>query len=567
VAVPDRISCLRQVPLFAQISESNLRRVAEIAREVTFPRGSLLARLGQPGRAFIYIITGEALVRTVQNRHWRPVGYLRADSSFGATSLLVGEPHDATVQAMTDINALVIDRADFSRLLAQVPTLEEQLFLTEELERKLHNERFPWLGPNEVVILVVRRHWFLLLRSLLLPTLILALLGAALVYLGSLAEAWSWVPAVIVTATIYASIVIFRWFDWRNDYLAVTTERTVHREFVLAHLDETQHAAPLNMIQNVTVNAGFFGNLLGYGNIAIETAAQTHIGQILFDHASGATGFKDVVFQQIERAQARNYTSGYEQMRRELKQRLGWMTIEEIQARNQATTPPPPAAERPARASSGLVEALKRLRPFPPLRLVEGSQITWRKHWIFLLKKIWQPMLAGFIWLMVTIAAIMGEFPFITPDRALGVALGLVLLLAGIVLWFLWEYIDWENDIYILTDERIVDVEKKPFFFAEHRREATLDRIQNVNTAIPGPLAALLHYGNVDIDTAGEEGIFTFTHVVEPAEVTREIMTRVVRQRESRAKLEEQQRRREIVDWVTTYEALRREHESKPPGS
>ena len=108
MALSEAITYVRQVPLFAHLSEANLHRVGELAREVTFPRGSLLARLGQPGRALIYIISGEALVRTVSKKHWRPVGYLRPGDSFGATSLLLHSAHNVS-QAELDAGVTYLD--------------------------------------------------------------------------------------------------------------------------------------------------------------------------------------------------------------------------------------------------------------------------------------------------------------------------------------------------------------------------------------------------------------------------------------------------------------------------
>jgi len=119
--------------------------------------------------------------------------------------------------------------------------------------------------------------------------------------------------------------------------------------------------------------------------------------------------------------------------------------------------------------------------------------------------------------------------------------------------------------VYIVTEDRIIDVEKVPLWGREERREASLERIQNVNLLIPGPLAAALHYGNVDIDTAGGEGKFTFTNVVEPHQVQREIMFRVEQARQRRQQLEAQRRQKEIADWLAVYERLRQERGTAAP--
>ena len=75
--------------------------------------------------------------------------------------------------------------------------------------------------------------------------------------------------------------------------------------------------------------------------------------------------------------------------------------------------------------------------------------------------------------------------------------------------WFWWEATDWSNDLYIVTRDRIIDVEKHPLKLSEERREASLGMIQNVSLRMPSIFANLFQYGDVLVQTAGA-GEFTF---------------------------------------------------------
>jgi uncharacterized membrane protein YdbT with pleckstrin-like domain len=55
----------------------------------------------------------------------------------------------------------------------------------------------------------------------------------------------------------------------------------------------------------------------------------------------------------------------------------------------------------------------------------------------------------------------------------------------------------------------------------ENRREAPLSAIQNVDIESPSLWARALGYGNVQIQTAGATGNFTFDHVRDPKDVQR----------------------------------------------
>ncbi|HOG48588.1 MAG TPA: PH domain-containing protein, partial [Anaerolineae bacterium] len=488
------------------------------------------------------------------------VDYLQAGASFGVSSLLLGEPHDTTIEAKTDLVALVLYRSDFSRLLQQNPGIEEQLAPPDEVSAKLSHEHLDWLTPGEVVIYHGLRHWFVFAQDMVLPTLGLLALGTiSFAMLRSLQTAcWGAVLGLLLVS--YVLVLLWRLMDWRNDYFVVTTQRVVRRELVLLQ-HETRLEAPLNRVQNVTINRSAWGNILGFGDAVIETAAQAGVGRIVFDHLRDPEAAKDVIFKQIYRTQARLRTAEGETVRAELKRRLQWATSEELAAQGElhrpTESPSPPAR------SSGWLARLGRIRLLPPLRLEEHGQITWRKHWLFLLGRIWLSTLAALALLALFAAYVLGHMPAL-PPASLGVVLGALLaaLVIGSLLW--WQVVDWENDVYIVTEDRLIDVEKKPLFFAEQRRETTLDRVQNVNLIMPSLLATVLDFGDVNIETAGGEGTFTFTHVAAPRDVQREIMSRVARQRERRQQLEAQQRRRELADWFAAYESLRAQRQEPP---
>src|SRR6266704_767281 len=90
-----RIRHLQRVPLFTGFNEDELRRVAELARIVETPAGTVVTQIGEPGDSFFIIIDGAVGVRT-------PVGAgseLHAGDFFCEMSLLDGEPRSATIVA------------------------------------------------------------------------------------------------------------------------------------------------------------------------------------------------------------------------------------------------------------------------------------------------------------------------------------------------------------------------------------------------------------------------------------------------------------------------------------
>lgn len=136
-----------------------------------------------------------------------------------------------------------------------------------------------------------------------------------------------------------------------------------------------------------------------------------------------------------------------------------------------------------------------------------------RRHWFILLKWLTPP----FVLFLATVGVGVG----------IGLALSLsmpvwagaiVLLSIGPLGFTIWRFLDWENDHYILTDQRVLHIERVYFLF-ESREEANLDKVQDVTIRMPSLLANLLYFGNVEIETASTAGQIRFESVPKPRSV------------------------------------------------
>jgi len=85
------------------------------------------------------------------------------------------------------------------------------------------------------------------------------------------------------------------------------------------------------------------------------------------------------------------------------------------------------------------------------------------------------------------------------------------------ITWGFYSYFTWVRDKYIITDQRIVDVEQITLF-ARSQREAPLERVQDVAYEIKGFWGAILKFGTVTIQTAGE-AVLTLDDVPDPEKI------------------------------------------------
>jgi uncharacterized membrane protein YdbT with pleckstrin-like domain len=170
---------------------------------------------------------------------------------------------------------------------------------------------------------------------------------------------------------------------------------------------------------------------------------------------------------------------------------------------------------------------------------------TWRKHWVVLVQALIRPAIGLAIALGLLVLV---PIPFVN-----WISIGA--LIFGVI-YVAWQTVDWGNDVYIVTQDRIIDVEKVPFI-SEDRRETQLIMIQDVNYSQPNFITRLFNYGDVMVQTAGRGGVFTFDHVPRPSEVQAEIVRRWEQARlAQRAPLGEESAQ-ELVEFLDRYYAMK----------
>ena len=133
------VEVLRSVPLFEGMSDDAVATIAGVAEELVYPAGSELTRQGYPGESFIVIVTGRASV-DVDGQGIRELG---AGEYLGEISLIDGGPRTATVTAIESIEALVLPRVAFDRLIDEFPGVRMDVLAA--LTRRIR-ERAPALS-------------------------------------------------------------------------------------------------------------------------------------------------------------------------------------------------------------------------------------------------------------------------------------------------------------------------------------------------------------------------------------------------------------------------------------
>ena len=108
--MPDNVDALQGIPLFSDLNQRQLKRIARDVKERTFSEGTSVVEQGEmSGIGFFLIVEGEASV-VVDGRR---VARLRPGDHFGELALITESTRTATVSALTPLRCLELTAWDF----------------------------------------------------------------------------------------------------------------------------------------------------------------------------------------------------------------------------------------------------------------------------------------------------------------------------------------------------------------------------------------------------------------------------------------------------------------------
>lgn len=161
-------------------------------------------------------------------------------------------------------------------------------------------------------------------------------------------------------------------------------------------------------------------------------------------------------------------------------------------------------------------------RLFPAQEEDEKILLILRKHW-FTYLIFWVVSFLMILPLVIFFALAISGPEWLTP-----VVEGISILFSSIYLLLILAlmmngFIDYYLDVYIITDRRIVDITQNGLF-KRKIGELNLRQIQDISAQVDGIFPTLLHFGNVNIQTAAEIPNFAFENIAHPYEISKKIL-------------------------------------------
>jgi membrane protein YdbS with pleckstrin-like domain len=156
------------------------------------------------------------------------------------------------------------------------------------------------LVPGEAIVLRARYHW-MIYRAALTLLVLAVLLGAASLYARQTSPGSGVARPVGFLALGFLAFggigLLLRWIRAEADEFVVTNRRVIRRVGLLAREIEQ---APLEKIQDITVDQGGIARLLDYGTVTIETASER--GSMTFPRIAHPESFRNALWGQAPAA-------------------------------------------------------------------------------------------------------------------------------------------------------------------------------------------------------------------------------------------------------------------------
>ena len=153
-------------------------------------------------------------------------------------------------------------------------------------------------------------------------------------------------------------------------------------------------------------------------------------------------------------------------------------------------------------------------KEFPGQHDGEQVVLVFRQHPVVLRR----PLIYGLLAIVISILPL--DVIFSGPLYSDLVKLPALVFGLVILYWF-YHWVGWHYSVYIVTDQRLIDIRQKGFF---NRRvnEVAFEKVQSINYHIKGIQAALLKFGDITVQTY--TGDWVLQNVYHPEEVHSKMM-------------------------------------------
>jgi len=554
IETPARIAFLKKIHLFYGLSDGEFEAVANELTESLVDKGGVVFEQGGKAESFYLIYSGNVRIARKQDKKETQLALLVKNDYFGEMALVANRRRSATVTALVDTTLLVLSREHFEKLYKKSPQIKNNFEIAIQSRRLARQLKFKWLRPDEVIYFLARKHPILLWQKLAPPILALSvpfiLFYVRFFLIHSLIFAYAGGAALIAIILL----MIWLWVDWGNDYYIVTNQRVVWLEKIIGIYDSRQES-PLGTILSVGLETNEFGKLLDYGNVIVRT----FVGKIPFNYVHHPNHAAKMIEEYWNRTKEHGGLLEREALKNAIRKRLG-LPLPNFGPGFGEPAPLPKSSAPPPKVNAGVTAIVKFLGTNSlKLRYESGDTVIYRKHWVVLIMDAWISVsgalgsLLLFVGRLIQLAFFLPNEAFVSFQNDISFDVWAMVFLIAFLPFagrFVYEVLDWSNDKFEVTNDQIIDIDRKPFG-TESRNAAPLENILGTSYERKGLIGYVFNYGTVHITVGGTK--LAFEDVMDPATVQSDIDRRRMIRNAKKKESETSAERERMAEWLAAY--------------
>ncbi|MCD6577764.1 MAG: cyclic nucleotide-binding domain-containing protein [Anaerolineaceae bacterium] len=522
---------LSKVFLFKDLEKEYIDLILDHAEIVYFPAEKMVYLEGTSASFFYILYQGRMEILKEKNHALVHLNDINEQFSFGEDVFTGNQVRRTSARAVTNVILIKISAEILSRVIKGNIGFRKNINIATISYNHLVRKAVR-LGKEETVCYIGQPHPIVVILKLIIGLFAVVGLGILIIILfnhGLLTYQPALWAGGVLTST---SLLWMGWqfLEWSNDFFLFTDKRIIVKQRSVFSY-EIKQETPISAIKFVQVRKSFLGRGLDFGDLEINT----------FTGSMRLPFVPEIVYVQHILA----YLTEREKDLRDEKEKQ--LFSKDIRER---------ITQKAAAEETGFDNYLDPLSPEipnPDLPIGEldtaavSEEIVYHTHWTILFSKVFIPALLLMIHVLL--------YLFLTANQievSNNTVFKLILLINSIILfsWCAYLFSDWRNDVYIITKDQLIDINRRPFGM-EEKRAAPIKNIQSIRYERNGVLGLLFNFGTVYTRIGDEE--FTFDNVHRPAEVqealfiAKERFHKMVHDAENRAQ------RKKAVDWIDSY--------------
>jgi hypothetical protein len=519
---------------FYDLEKEHIDLILDNAEMVFFPAEKMVYLEGSPA-SFLYILyQGRLEIMKEKHHALFQLNSLRKGFSFGEDALTKSQKRRTSARAITDVILIKISKETLTQVgkgntvfWKNINTIITSYdYLVSKTINLGKDETVCYIGQPHPIIVVLKLI-FALLAVFGLSILLIILFNSGLFAYSVLL--WGG-GMLVVTALVWIG---WQFLEWSNDLFFFTDKRIINKQRSLFSY-EIKQETPISAIEFVQARRSFLGRELDFGDLEIRTFT----GSMRLPFVPEIASVQHILTYLTERRKDLWEEEEKQAFENDIRERITQRaSVRETGFEN-----------HPNQSSSQI--------PSPDFTskgsddLEASIDIVYRTHWTILFAKMFIPVLLLASHMLLYLFLAVNQIEIIKNT-----AFNTILLINSIVLlsWSAYCFSNWRNDVYIITEDQLIDIDRRPFGM-EEKRTAPINNIQSIRYMRNGIFGLLFNFGTVYTRIGDEE--FTFNNVHRPAEVQEALFTAKERFHRMEEDAEKRVQRKKAVDWIDSYHQI-----------